>query len=436
MQLTDKPTQLPIPFANSGTRTAIPTASQIGITAGAASLTDGFPPLTRTPIAAGGVPPSGADMNGILYQLSAADRWANVGGGYPYNSTYATAIGGYPKGARLVRTDGIGYWLNTVDNNTTDPEAGGAGWRPDLMPGATPVTMTGSNVTLTALQYGQPVIRVTGLLTANLNLIFPAITGSWTVINATTGNYTITAKTASGTGVLVAPGRAQPLVGDGTNLLPVAKDGFLQEIEYSTAGQTIPATQANAHIHVFGACSSVTLPLAASVPAGSAITFGASSLTCTINRQGSDVLYLNASHNLETSLPLLNGGNVRFVSDGATQWFATGEATLKYAADFAASLTTNGQQIFPSGLILKWVVGAVDPADTTEVTQNLTYATAFPTASLAEWVSVRIASASTTSDQFYQTFGASASGCSVQRQVAASSSGNRATTPILFALGY
>lgn len=220
MQLSDKPSQLTIPFANSGTRTVIPTPSQIGITAGAASLTDGFPPLTRTPIAAGGVPPSGAEINGILYLMSAADRWANVGGGYPYDSTYATAIGGYPKGARLVRTDGIGYWLNTTDNNATDPEAGGAGWVPDLMPGATAVTMTGSNVTLTALQYGQPVIRITGLLTANLNLIFPALVAGWTVINATTGAFTITAKTAAGTGVTVTG--SQAIVGDGTNILSVA----------------------------------------------------------------------------------------------------------------------------------------------------------------------------------------------------------------------
>lgn len=217
MQLTDKPTQLPIPFAATGARSAIPVTSQIGIIAGAASLADGFPPLTRTPIAAGGVPPSGQDMNGILYEMSAVDQWANVGGGYPYNSTYATAIGGYPKGARVLRADGLGYWLNIADDNATDPDAGGANWRPDLMPGASAVTMTGSNVTLTAPQYGQPVIIVTGLLTADLNLIFPAITGQWTVINATTGAYTLTAKTAAGTGVVVSGAIA--LVGDGANIL-------------------------------------------------------------------------------------------------------------------------------------------------------------------------------------------------------------------------
>ena len=120
MQLTNTPGKLVLPFANAGAKNTIPTASQIGITAGAASLTDGFPPLTRTPIAAGGVPPSGLDMNGILFQLSAILRWANAGGGYAYDSTFAndSNVNGYPKGARVMRSDGLGYWFNTVENNT------------------------------------------------------------------------------------------------------------------------------------------------------------------------------------------------------------------------------------------------------------------------------------------------------------------------------
>lgn len=127
-------------------------------------------------------------------------------------------------------------------------------------------------------------------------------------------------------------------------------------------------------------------------------------------------------------------------SAASTGWIKASMLAIATAAGFVINLSAyNGQIKFPSwlgGLIFKWVVGAVDPADATEVVQNLTYATAFPNASLAEFVSTRIGSASTTSDQFYQTFGASASGCSVQRQVAGSSSGNRATAPILFAIGY
>ncbi len=221
MQLSNIPGKLVLPFANGGGKTTIPVASQVGITAGAASLTDGFPPLTRTPIAAGGVPPSGLDMNGILYELSAILRWVNAGGGYAYDGTFATDsnVGGYPKGARIMRSDGLGYWFNTVENNTTDPEVAGAaaaGWVPDFTNGVTTVAMASANVTLTPLQYGKPIIVITGTLTANLNLIFPTIVNEWTVINDTTGAFTVTCKTAAGTGVIV--NASALIVGDGTNI--------------------------------------------------------------------------------------------------------------------------------------------------------------------------------------------------------------------------
>ena len=230
MNLSSAPSKIVLPFANSGTKNPIPVASQIGITDGAASLTDGFPPLTLTPKAAGGVPPFGQDMNGILYAVSAVVRWANAGAGYVYDSAFATNanVSGYPKGARILRTDGEGYWINTVDGNTTDPEAGGAGWYPDFTVGAAAVTMTSSNVTLTALQYGKQVIIISGTLTANVQLIFPAMVAKWTVINNTTGNYTITCKTSAGTGVTVSG--VQDIVGDGTNIKSFAASNFANSL--------------------------------------------------------------------------------------------------------------------------------------------------------------------------------------------------------------
>lgn len=248
MQLINAPGKLVLPFANAGAKNAIPVASQIGITAGAASLTDGFPPLTRTPLAAGGVPPSGLDMNGIIYELSAILRWANAGAGYVYDGTFATDsnVGGYPKGARVLRSDGLGYWFNTTDNNTTDPEGVGAvaaGWVPDFTTGAAAVTMTSANVTLTAAQYGKPIIVITGLLTANLNLIFPSIVGEWIVINSTTGPYTITCKTAAGTGVVV--NSVQALAGDATNIYSAVNDAISSMGELiASAGGTADALTA------------------------------------------------------------------------------------------------------------------------------------------------------------------------------------------------
>ncbi|MDF8364515.1 hypothetical protein [Achromobacter anxifer] len=128
MQTSNAPVKSAVPFAESGTKNAIPVASQIGVTPGAASFVDGFPPLTMTPLAAGGVPPYGADFNGILNFLSAAARWQQAGGAYPYDTAFSAAIGGYPQGAMLKQSVGRGYWLNLAENNTSNPDAGGEGW--------------------------------------------------------------------------------------------------------------------------------------------------------------------------------------------------------------------------------------------------------------------------------------------------------------------
>lgn len=132
MQSSDIPSKFPIPFANAagaGFIRPIPEASQVGIQPGAASLTDGFPPLTMTPLSAGGVPPAGADFNGILNLITAVQQWQCAGGIFKYDSAFSTSISGYPKGCILSSSDGTKLWRSTVDNNTTDPDgASPSGW--------------------------------------------------------------------------------------------------------------------------------------------------------------------------------------------------------------------------------------------------------------------------------------------------------------------
>ena len=214
MQLSDIPNKLLIPFAEDGGKNTIPTESQIGITGGRASLTDGFPPVTRIPTTAGGIPPFGLDMNGILYAVSAICRWQTSGAGFPYDADFATdpLVAGYPAGARVLRDDAQGYWLNTADDNETDPSDAGAaaaGWVPDFAHGVASVTMTSSHVTLTPTQYGLPVIKITGTLTTSLNLIFPDISGSWLIINECAGAFYVTAKTAAAAGARLPRGSCQ-----------------------------------------------------------------------------------------------------------------------------------------------------------------------------------------------------------------------------------
>lgn len=77
--------------------------------------------------------------------------------------------------------------------------------------------LTNANVTLTAAQYGCGIINLTGTLTGNINIVFPT-TGKWIVANNTSGNFSITCKTAAGTGVVVTQGKSNILSGDGTNI--------------------------------------------------------------------------------------------------------------------------------------------------------------------------------------------------------------------------
>ena len=117
MQSSQIPSKFQIPFANgagAGYIRQIPVASQISITPGAASLTDGFPPLTFIAEGAGGIPPFGQDMNGILNEITAWIQWGNAGAPVIYDATFSAAIGGYPKGTILTSVVGGSWWLYSM----------------------------------------------------------------------------------------------------------------------------------------------------------------------------------------------------------------------------------------------------------------------------------------------------------------------------------
>jgi hypothetical protein len=228
MQSSQTPKLMPLAFAATGGRNSIPEASQLPTVPNGASYADGFPPATRTAIVAGGKPPAGLDMNGILYEITQSLRWGHAGGAYTWNSAFTTDtnVGGYPNGACLMRADLTGFWLNTADNNQTNPDAtdgSAANWVPGYNYGVTPITgLTNANVTLTPAQAAKNKITLAGSLTGNIQLIFPTWTKEWTVVNNTTGAFTITAKTAAGTGIALAAGQ-QKIIGDGTNITQPAE---------------------------------------------------------------------------------------------------------------------------------------------------------------------------------------------------------------------
>lgn len=81
------------------------------------------------------------------------------------------------------------------------------------------VSTTGGNTTLAQAIWGCGVLVVSGTLTSNATLTFPAAQGSWVIENLTTGAFTLIAKTAATAGVTIPQAGALSIVWDGTNLI-------------------------------------------------------------------------------------------------------------------------------------------------------------------------------------------------------------------------
>jgi hypothetical protein len=197
-------------------------------------------------LAAGGVPPFGTDFNGVLNDITSAIRWGQAGGGYPFSSSFNTLIAGYPKGARVPNSTLDGFWLNTTDGNTANPEnttSALTGWVPSGSYGVTAITgLAGSSVTLTTLQASKDRITLAGALTSNINIVVPAWLKRWEIINNTTGSFSVTIKTPSGTGVSIASGSNANVVGDGVNISNSFSPGSLIGTQTFTSSGTYSPT--------------------------------------------------------------------------------------------------------------------------------------------------------------------------------------------------
>ena len=89
-------------------------------------------------------------------------------------------------------------------------------------------TINSADVTLTTDEARNAIIALSGTLTGNRNLIVPAVSKIYVIRNNTSGSYTVTVKTAAGTGVVVTQGAQAIVYCDGTNVL----------LAHSTAGVT------------------------------------------------------------------------------------------------------------------------------------------------------------------------------------------------------
>lgn len=228
MNSSDIPSRINKAFAVNGLKNTIPVDSSTSTdNNGMATFDKGFPSITMQPLSAGGIPPSGKDMNGVLYSATVQQQWQNAGMTYPYSQDFSDAISGYPRGALVPNSILTGQWLNLTEGNGNSPESStGAttGWVPVNSYGITQITMTTGSVVMSSIQASRDRIILTGALTSNVNLIFPSWVKTWTIINNCTGNFNVTLKTLVGAGVIMRA-RSEVVFCDGDNIY---KDSYIK----------------------------------------------------------------------------------------------------------------------------------------------------------------------------------------------------------------
>lgn len=95
----------------------------------------------------------------------------------------------------------------------------------DSIAGATTINVAGSGDYTLSTANGaddesrHSILLLTGLLTGNRNVIVPTSSKNYVVRNSTTGSFTLTVKTAAGTGIVIPTGYVATIFCDGTNVV-------------------------------------------------------------------------------------------------------------------------------------------------------------------------------------------------------------------------
>lgn len=245
-----------------------------------------------------------------------------------------------------------------------------------------------SNVTLTAAECGYAIIVLTGVLTGNINVIVPSGAGTsdkWIFYNATTGNFTITVKTAAGAGVLVNQSQSYVLYCD---TVDVRAAGAANQSSFSTikitatAGQTnLPALYTPGNVLVFKngalltpvddfvAVSGNDIGLTVAAVAGDEfVIFAYSSFTTAgaVAKTGDTMLGALLLAAGSTAVTQASGDNTTNV---ATDEFVIAEIVNQFNKSGQQLLAATGYQKLPGGLLLQW--GRQDAVGNADVTVTL-----------------------------------------------------------------
>jgi hypothetical protein len=358
MQKSNAPTKLTVAFASgtgAGPVNTVPLTP--GATPGTVSYQTGFTSVNMEPIASGGVPPFGADFNGVFKDETIARIWQQSGYTYAFDSGFASNanIGGYPAGSALLMGSGKGLWINQADNNTANPDAtGSAGWLWLPAAGSYTLSTTGGTKTPDPSVLGVTTILVTGTLTSNATVVLPLTAGlRWIIANNTTGGFTLTVKGATGAGISITQGSALNVFTDGTAYFAASANisGSYLPIDGTAVAATKLATARNFNLSGLVTAAAMSFDGTGNVTLATAIADGALSIAKTNNLQATLDAKANLSGAAFTGDVSVVGqvavsgstASINFpdrVSGVTWQWYANGGFARLYSATAATDVVS------------------------------------------------------------------------------------------------
>lgn len=187
-----------VPFCVNGNKNTIQLTRQPTQDPEDATYDGGFPPETMIPTASGGLPPKGLDFNGIFYELSSPIAHYCRGDRIQFDAAYASAIGGYAKGAILASNDYQKDYISLVDNNTADPNGSNTTWAVYAGQGSVPTatsTTTGTVKLANSLSSTATDAALTAAMGKDLNDKMIGVGQTWQLpVRAKDTTYTNTTK--------------------------------------------------------------------------------------------------------------------------------------------------------------------------------------------------------------------------------------------------
>jgi hypothetical protein len=228
--------------------------------------------------------------------------------------------------------------------------------------GLTSVALAASDVTLTkqngtADQARSAILYLHGTLAANVAVVVPSVTKTYTVDNKTSGNFSVTVKTAGGTGVVVPQAAAQTLYVTGSSVVPSsqavsAAAAALGSAAYANVGTSVnelaPVSVNDAKYAQVSAANvftsvNVFQRQAYAVPV--TVTF-ATTVSLDFTRANDFQITLTGN---ATFVPVGHqpgqAGNIWLVQDGTGSRTAAWDSTFKFPASTAPTLTTTSSAV-------------------------------------------------------------------------------------------